>query len=361
MEKTVALPFYAKFALVLVGLVTFTFILYIGQGIAIPLVFATILAILLNPLVILLVKKKVNRVVAIFLAILVAFITIGALLYFISSQASLFSESYPLLKKKIGVLMQDGVKWSSKTFNTSPRKINAWIGKMESEGLNKSAVVIGQTLDTLSGVLVLIFLLPVYIFMLLFYKPLLLGFIGRLFADNSHATVMEILEETKSLVQNYLIGLLLEALIVATLNAVALLILGIPYAILLGVIGALLNMIPYIGGIIAIALPMVMALAFKPPIYLLFILAAYVIVQFIDNNFIVPKIVASKVKINALASIVVVLIGGALWGVPGMFLSLPLTAIAKVIFDRVEGLKPWGYLLGDTMPEVGESLFNWKE
>ena len=74
------------------------------------------------------------------------------------------------------------------------------------------------------------------------------------------------------------------------------------------------------------------------------------IIQFLDNHFIIPHIVAAKVKINALISVIVVLIGGALWGIPGMFLSIPLTAILKVIFDNVEPLKPWGFLLGNIVP-----------
>jgi len=179
--------------------------------------------------------------------------------------------------------------------------------------------------------------------MFLFYKPLLLDFVSRLFSSRQQATVVEVLTETQTLIQSYLLGLLVEAGIVATLNTVALLILGIDYAIVLGIIGALLNVIPYICGIVAVALPMMLAFATKSPIYVLLVLIAYVIVQFIDNNFIVPKIVASRVKINALVSIIAVFTGSALWGVPGMFLALPLTAIVKVIFDRIEPLKPWGF------------------
>jgi predicted PurR-regulated permease PerM len=103
---------------------------------------------------------------------------------------------------------------------------------------------------------------------------------------------------------------------------------------------------------------MIIALATKSPEYAFFVFILYSIVQVFDNHFIVPKIVASKVKINALVSIVVVLIGSALWGVAGMFLSIPLTAIIKVIFDRVEPLKPLGFLLGDNMPPIGKSIFN---
>lgn len=145
------------------------------------------------------------------------------------------------------------------------------------------------------------------------------------------------------------------------LNTIALLILGIDYAIVLGIIGALLNVIPYIGGIVAVALPMILAFATKSPLYVFLVLIAYMIVQSIDNHFIVPKIVASRVKLNALVSIIAILTGSALWGVSGMFLALPLTAILKVIFDRIEPLKPWGFLLGDVMPPIGKSIFNFRK
>lgn len=355
-STTTTLPAYAKFSLISVGIVAFTYILYVGQGIIVPLIFATILSILLNPLVNFLTRKGVNRVLSIFLALLIALILASALFYFLGSQASLFSESFPMIKKKLAMLVKEGTHWYSINFNTSPKKINAWLAKLQSEGLSNSNVLIGQTLDTLSGLLIVIFLLPVYIFMILFYKPLLLDFIGQLFSREQHSTVKEVLAETKSLIQNYLIGLLIEASIVAALNSIALFALGIEYAILIGVLGALLNMIPYVGGLVAIALPLIIALATKPPIYLALVVGAYILVQFIDNNVIVPRIVASKVKINALTSIVVVLVGGTLWGIPGMFLSLPLTAIIKVIFDRTDDLKPLGFLLGDNMPSITSIL-----
>jgi predicted PurR-regulated permease PerM len=158
-----------------------------------------------------------------------------------------------------------------------------------------------------------------------------------------------VLTETKSLVQKYLQGLMIEAAIVAVLNTTGLLIIGVPYAVLLGVVGALLNMIPYIGNMISMTLAMLIALVTGSATDVIWVAVLYTAVQFIDNNLIVPRIVASRVKLNALVSIVAVLVGGALWGVPGMFLSIPITAIAKVIMDRTESTKAWGFLLGDAM------------
>ncbi|MBC7696024.1 MAG: AI-2E family transporter [Burkholderiales bacterium] len=352
MDKSSPYPFYFKLSNILIGIIGFIFIMVLGQSIIAPLIFALIIAILLNPLVNLLTRKKVNRLVAICISLMLALVLIIGLIYFIASQLSMFTEALPQLKQKFLSMFNYAEDWVSKHFNISSTKIDAWITAQKKEGINNSTSVIGATLSTVGGLFVMILLIPVYVFLFLFYKPLLLEFIHKIFPADEDRTVNEVLTEVKTLIQSYLIGLLIEAAIVTALNTTGLLLIGIDYAILIGSIGAILNLIPYIGGIVATLLPMTLAIATKEPIYALYVLILYCSVQIIDNNFIVPKIVASKVKINALASIIVVLIGGALWGVAGMFLSLPIIAICKVIFDRVEPLKPIGFLLGDNMPTM---------
>jgi predicted PurR-regulated permease PerM len=157
---------------------------------------------------------------------------------------------------------------------------------------------------------------------------------------------------------------MLEMVIIATLNSIGLICLGIDYAIILGIIGALVNVIPLIGGYLSIIPPLIIAFITKDSaIYAMLVIIVYAVIQSIDDHFIIPYIVASRVKINALISLIVVFIGGALWGIPGMFISIPVTAIIKVIFDNIEGLKPWGFLLGNTVPSKpkGISLFKKKK
>jgi predicted PurR-regulated permease PerM len=263
----------------------------------------------------------------------------------------------PQFKQKFLSFYNDSEHWVARTFNVAKWKVDAWVTKTQKQSMDNGSAVIGKTAGTIGAVLTTFFIMPVYVFMMVYYKPLLLEFISKLFRKEQHSIVVEVLTKTKGLIQHYLLGLLLEALLVAALNSIGLMILGIPYAILLGVIGALLNMIPYIGGVVAVALPMLLALATKQPVDALYVFIVYLIVQFIDNNFFVPKIVASKVKINALVSIIVVLIGNAMWGIPGMFLSIPLTAIMKVIFDRIEPLAAFGFLLGDNQPDITKQFF----
>ena len=211
--------------------------------------------------------------------------------------------------------------------------------------------VIASALGSVLGSISIILLLPVYCFLFLFYKKLILNFLYEVFAEKGTKEVATILHQTKGAIQSYMVGLLLEALIVAAMNSVALLVIGVKYAVLLGVLGAILNILPYIGGIIAIALPLIIATITKDGFQAqVFIIGAYLLIQFIDNNVLVPMIVSSKVRINALISIIVVLLGGAVWGVAGMFLSIPFVGVLKIIFDNVDELKPWGKLLGDEIP-----------
>eukprot|EP00697_Spironema_sp_BW2_P003956 gnl/Spiro4/15337_TR8244_c0_g1_i1.p1 gnl/Spiro4/15337_TR8244_c0_g1~~gnl/Spiro4/15337_TR8244_c0_g1_i1.p1 ORF type:complete len:292 (+),score=-51.58 gnl/Spiro4/15337_TR8244_c0_g1_i1:434-1309(+) len=289
---------------------------------------------------------RFNRVLAIATALFAAIILVFGLIYFLSTQASIFTKTFPQFKLKFGALLLEATNWVTTHTSIEREKIDEWIAKAQSDGLKTGAAYLGHSLGTITNLLVVVFLIPVYVFMILFYKPLLLGFIAKVFPQKKHGVVLEVLQQSKSLIQSYLIGLLVEACIVAVLNSGGLMILGIQYAILLGVIGALLNMIPCIGGVIAISMPMLIAFATKSPTSALLVFIVYMVVQFIDNHYIVPAIVASKVKINALVSIVVVLVGGALWGVPGMFLSIPITAIVKVVFDRVEPLRPFGFFIG---------------
>jgi predicted PurR-regulated permease PerM len=340
-------PFYLKATVILFGLILLTYIFSVLGDIMVPLAFAAFIAILLNPLCNRFMKWKVPKVPAVLLTILIAFIFIAGLFWFLSSQISSFSESFPALKEKFVAVSRELEGWIELKFGVSTEKQVQFI----KDALDNSQAILGRTVGTVLGTLSIVFLIPVYIFMMLFYKTLILNFIFEVFKEEHSKSVADILKETKMAVQSYIVGLLIEMVIVAILNSAALLILDVKYAILLGVIGAILNMLPYIGGIIAIALPVLIATVTKDGYSTqLGIIVAYLVIQFIDNNIVFPRFVSIKVQINALISIVIVLLGNELWGISGMFLSVPFVAVLKIIFDRIDELKPWGKLLGDTVP-----------
>jgi predicted PurR-regulated permease PerM len=273
----------------------------------------------------------------------------SGLVYFLSRQISVFSEAVPALKVKFYMIADQVEYFINRNFGIAIHKQI----QILNNAIDGSGGYVGQTLSNILSGMIVIVLIPIYIFFILFYKPLILDFLFEAFAEKHSLRVAEILGETKTAIQSYVVGLLIEMMIVSALNSMVLLVLGVKSAILLGVIGGILNTIPYLGGMVSILLPILMVTVSKEGYSTqLAILVSYLIIQLIDNNVLVPKIVSSKVKINALFSILIVLCGGLLWGYSGMFLAIPFVAILKIIFDRIDGLKPWGHLLGTKIPEV---------
>lgn len=351
-NKDLKLPFYIKATILLVGLFVFVSMLYIAQEIIVPLIFAVMIAVLLHPIVNFFVRMRINRVVAILFTLFLTVLITASLAALIFRQASIFAETWPVLLDKLSATLNEFTHWGSRYFDLNQWKVNRWVKNTKTESFAISGADVGQTMFAVGNGIMIMLLIPVYVFILLYYKKLLIEFIHRVFKGSDQKRISNIISKTKTVIQRYLAGLVIEAIIVGILNITALFALGIEYAILLGIIGALLNVIPYIGGLVAVALPMAVALATKSSgMYAFYVLGIYYIIQLIDNNLIVPLIVSSKVKINALFAILVVFAGNALWGISGMFLSIPLLAIVKVIFDHIEPLQPWGFLLGDTMPE----------
>lgn len=348
-DAVLKFPLYARITSVLIGLFVLVNMLSAAHDIILPLMYAVILAILLSPIVEFLERRHFNRVLAIILVICVLIASVAALVFMLATQADLLRDAMPRLSRNFQDLLDTLITGTSAYLKIDELRIERWISEASSELSKNKNVAIGSTLTSIGGLLSTTFLTPVYIFMFLYYKSHLLAFIHKLFRNT--VQVSDVLTNTKSIIQSYLSGLCIEIGILAVLNSVGLLILGIDYAILLGILGAMLNIIPYLGGIVGVLIYMGIALVSKPPIYSVYVMILYAVIQFLDNNYIVPKIVGSKVKLNAFISLLTVILGAALWGIPGMFLSIPVTAIIKLILDHIETLKHWGALLGD-MPVV---------
>lgn len=211
---------------------------------------------------------------------------------------------------------------------------------------NASSVVSG-TLSTTTGFLSNLALVPLYIFLLLYYRDFFREFLHRAVKIQGDRTD-DILGRIKKVVLSYMTGLLLVIGIVGMLNTISLWILGIDHAVFFGFFAAVLVLVPYIGVAIGSLLPIVMALITKDSAWYAFgVAASFGVIQFLEGNFITPNVVGSQVSINPFAAIVALILFGNLWGIGGLVLALPLTAIIKVIADSFESLEPLGFLLGD--------------
>ncbi len=188
---------------------------------------------------------------------------------------------------------------------------------------------------------------------MLFYRRRLLKFLVDVFKEENKAKVYDIVETVQYIIRKYVVGLFLEMSTVAVVCCTVFLLLGIKYAILLGLITALFNIVPYIGIFSALLLNIIITFATTAMATKVLLVAVTVVaVHLIDSNILLPLIVGSKVRINAFITLLGVVLGEMIWGISGMFLSIPVIAMAKIIFDRIESLKQWGVLLGDEKIEA---------
>jgi predicted PurR-regulated permease PerM len=342
------MPFYIKTTMILLMLVLIAAIIFLGRDILVPFSLSILIAILVMPVTNYLQNHRVPRGLAVLAAVLLAFLFILGIIYFLSSQIVSFFNDIEQIKTGINAHIDHLQEWIRKEYGVSFKDQKEMVDQMSSSLKDSGTGAIGSTVSSLKDILLLFSLLPIYTFLILYYRRLIRQFLIDIFEEEHRPKVGEVLKESRGVIQNYMLGLIIEMVIVSAINAVGFLLLGIKYPIFLAVFAAVMNLLPYIGMLIASVFCVAITLTSSPEVSDAFwVLIVLIVVQFIDNNIIMPNVVGSKVKLNALMTILGVLIGGALAGVAGMFLSIPGIAILKIIFDRVDNLKPWGRLLGD--------------
>ncbi|MDF3078303.1 MAG: permease [Sphingobacteriaceae bacterium] len=346
------LPLTVRRSIELLGLMLCGYLLIIGKDIIMPVLMAFFISIMLLPLYNFFKKRKFPEALAIFFPILILAIGIALVVWFFSSQVSDLIADFPQIRKNVAKHLNSLSNWVSSISSFSTREQTRFVNEQANKFLNVSGGLLTGAAGSVSSILVFIGLLPIYIYLLLFYKNLLLRFVFLWFPEDDHPKVREAVLETKVIIKSYLLGLLIQISYITVLLGGILLLIGIKHALLIAVIFAFLNLIPYVGALVGNVIGVLLTVSSSEEAWpILAVLGTIAFVQFLDNNILMPRIVGSKVKINAMAAILGVFIGGSLAGISGMFLSLPIIAILKVMFDRSSIFKHWGVLLGDERPE----------
>ncbi|MES2419030.1 MAG: AI-2E family transporter [Bacteroidota bacterium] len=352
------LPLTVRRSIELLGIVLVIAILVVGKDIIMPVIMAFFVSIMLLPIFRFLRKHKVPESLAIILPILLVFIFIAGIVWFFSAQVGMLADDFPQIKQNVAKHLESLKEWIDSFTHISTTKQENFLKEKSDDLLNMAGKAAGGAAVTLSSVFVFVGLLPIYIYLILFYKDILLRFVFMWFKPDHHPKVKDAVYETESIIKNYLIGLLIQVSYMTILLGGILLLFGIKHALLIGVIFAILNLIPYVGALIGNLIGVLLTLTSSTELWpVITVLAVIAVVQFLDNNILMPRIVGSKIKINALFSILGVFIGGSIAGVAGMFLSMPIIAVLKIIFDRSEQFKQWGVLLGDERPTRSPMTF----
>jgi predicted PurR-regulated permease PerM len=318
--------------------------LYYAQEFLIPLSIGGILATLFLPFCNWMEKKKIPKGLAVFISLLVLFLLISVLIFLLGYQISVLINDFEVLKEKsieIGTRLQ---KYIFETLNISIKEQYKILKNEQPSYGNMVQIMLGSMTSFMSNIILIL----VYFVFLLFYRNHIKNFLVRLAAKSQQAEMQEIIQKVATVSQQYLIGLSKMIFLLWIMYGIGFSIIGIENAIFFAILCGVLEIVPFVGNITGTTLTvLVAALNGANSQTLLAIVIVYGIVQFIQGWVLEPLIVGSQVKINSLFTILALIIGELLWGIPGIILAIPLTAMFKIVCDYIEPMKPYGFLIGE--------------
>ena len=347
----IKLPFYARLALILIAIGLVLVLLSVGRSIFIPLFFGLLVALLLYPLVRRFEKWHMGRGLSILLAILLFFLSFALLVYLFSIQIADFAGDIPKLQARINEVTTELQHWIARKYHVNRAQQLDYINRSTSSILNNVATSIGSTFLGVMEFLIWGVFVVFYAFFILYYRKMLTRFLQSLFHPHDRDQVGQVVVQTRTVINSYMIGLLTEMTILLVINSIVFLVLGLKYALLMALLASVLNIVPYLGIYTATIICMIITFANTTGNEALIVGGVMLGIHFLDANILMPRIVGGRVKMNPFITLIAVVAGNLLWGISGMFLFIPLTAIIKIISERVEELKPWAILIGEEQRE----------
>ncbi len=340
--------FILRLTCILVSLFLLVYISILGQNILVPLFLGFLIALLLLPLANFQERKfKFPRIVSSLVSPILFVLFILGIFYFLGSQIVHFKDDLPEFKKQMTDLFHQGQTYVNQHFGIDEEKQMEYINNNAESTLKKGSSVVGQVLGTFTSTIAAASFVFLYIFFILLYRSHLVKFVIWCFDPKHQDKVKETISDVQSIIKQYLLGLIIQVICVTTMMFIAFSIIGIKYAFLFAALCGILNLIPYIGIFTATVLAAVVTLATGEPMQALWVIVSVIVVNSIDGNIITPKIIGSKVQVNSFIVLFGIIVAESIWGIAGMFLAIPLLAISKIIFDKVEGMRPYGFLLGE--------------
>ncbi|MFV8366441.1 AI-2E family transporter [Flavobacterium sp. XS1P27] len=345
-------PFHSSKRFSVLEILQFTvlasLILYFGKTLFIPLSFSLLIGFILYPVCKWMERKGINKGIAIVICILGVTLLVGGIIYLLVAQFSEFLQEWQSLRLKLAETVNQLSIFISERFDISLEKQNDFINNTLNNSGSQAFSILRNTAYSLSESVFFLLMIPVFSALILFHRQMLSNALYELFPPERKNTIHEILVETIHEYYNFIKGMLIVYLIVGLLNSIGLWIIGVPNPFLFGFIASILTYIPYVGIMISSLLPIAVSwITYNSIWYPLAVIAVFSIVQVLEAYIIFPFAVGSRLKINTLVIIIVVIVGGILWGAAGMILFIPFISIVKLIADRTPSLKTLSVLLGD--------------
>jgi predicted PurR-regulated permease PerM len=341
------MPFYIRYTIVAVCLVFTVIIMRAASSLLIPLFAGLLLAILLLPIVNFLERFRCPKGIACLLAVLCFVIAFAFVNYFLTVQITGFSKEIPNIMAKLNVQIASLQQWIMAKFHVNSDQQTDYLSNSFNAILNGITGFLYKMFFSLGNIVIWILFVCIYAFFILYYRSLLVRFIMKLVEKDFPDEMPVIVSENRKVIKAYIVGLLAEFGIMLVVISLVLLLLGIKYALLLAIIAALLNIIPYIGIYTATLLAMLVTYANSTGSAAITVCIVLLSIHLVDGIILLPRIVGSRMKMNPLMMIIAVIIGDIVWGIPGMFLFIPLAAMLKIIFENIPSLNAWAILFGE--------------
>ncbi len=347
MQSKLKLP-YSRQAMFLLTVILFFYGIIAAKLFLYPLTFGFLIAYLLYPIVNWLEKHRIPRILAILISIIFAASTIALIAFFFYKQMTKLFADFSTLKDQANnniELLQQNLE---DFFGLKDNSVEQFLKMQGDSVFGPGNGSLGKIFSTTTGTAVRIFILPVYVFLFLYYRTKFAYFILKSVKRIHKKTVINILRDVATVAARYMGGVTIVVLILCVLNSTGLYIIGVKYALFLGIISAIFNFIPYFGTLMGGSVPFIFVLLTTedPAYYGLRVILLFIIIQFTENNILTPNIVGHNVKINPFFIIVGLVLGATVWGIPGMIIIVPVLAISRMIFKNIEGMQHYEYLLG---------------
>ncbi len=322
-------------------------ILYLGRDLFIPLSFAALVSFILYPFCAWLERKKVGRMTAIVIGLLLMLVLISLIFFLLAQQFSLFLKEWPTIKIKIQDLINQTTQTVIQNYSLTEVQQEKWSDELGGRIVNFLANGILSIISASVYSSVMFIMIPIFAGLILFYRHRLIEIVLYLFPQEKKDDVRKIALLTIDAYYNFIKGMAIVYLAVGVLNSVGLLIIGVPHAIFFGFIASVLTFIPYLGIMAGSLLPVTMAwITFNSVWYPIAVIAVFTIVQYLEANVIFPVAVSNRLNMNTLATLIAIVTGGILWGVSGMILFVPFAGILKLISDQHPKMKIWKLMIG---------------
>lgn len=317
--------------------------LSITRAVVVPIAWGFLFAAFLLPFVEWMEKKGMKRGIAILIAVLLFTLFIGGVLYVLSAQVVAIGRDLPDISSRFSSVVAraqtylvemglfTGLSDIKETLANQLESVMGWLfGNISS---------LGQSFFE-------IFLMPIYIYFILLYRDLPSRFVEAKYAESNQEVIKSVFQKVQDVIRNYIVGIMLLTLLTAAMDWVILFSFGVKYAFFFAVMIAILNLIPYIGNLIAMVVVGAYAfVTFDRPLIPIIVLALLLVANAVQENVIRPWIVGSSTNINAFVVFLSFIIGALLWGVSGMILFIPLVGIIKIVLEEVPSLKPYSIFL----------------